>query len=166
MPKVTIKHPEIPGVINFMFRKAPETSVFQNKDILFQVEWHHSSSSLNFSGTNTSRGPLGSFQTIHDISNLKSHTLSFFLLLSTLLHIHLREFVTQKVSKIIWTSKPLRLPYRKSSFVPGLFVMLTPIWGRAGKQMKEDGVGMANYSWRSFKNAPHLFLWKSSLTWP
>lgn len=41
MPKVTIKHSEIPGVINFMLGKAPETSAFQNKDILLQVEWHH-----------------------------------------------------------------------------------------------------------------------------
>lgn len=40
MPKVTIKHSELPHVINFMLGKALETAAFQNKDILLQVEWH------------------------------------------------------------------------------------------------------------------------------
>lgn len=51
MPTVTIKHSEITDVINFMLGKAPETSAFQNKDILLQVEWHH------LAALSTSPGP-------------------------------------------------------------------------------------------------------------
>lgn len=51
MTKVTIKHSEIPGAINFMLGKAPEISAFWNKGILLQVEWHH------LAALSTSLGP-------------------------------------------------------------------------------------------------------------
>ena len=77
MPKVTIKHSEIPDIINSTLEKAPEASAFQNKDILLQVEWHH------LAAPSTSLGPafhalLGLFPDNACQSNLRSHTLSFF----------------------------------------------------------------------------------------
>lgn len=74
MPKVIIKHSEIPSVINFMLGKAPETSAFQNKDILLQFEWLLLAALSTSLGPTFHAAPVGPFPDNACQSNLQSHT--------------------------------------------------------------------------------------------
>lgn len=157
MPKVTIKHSEIPGVINFSLRKAPETSAFQNKDILLQEEWHHLAALSNSVGPTFHAALWGlSRQCMTYLTSNLIPYLSF-------LHLKLptsslAELVTQKVSKIIWICKIFRLPHEKSNIASVCSVI--SFWAEEASGKKEKGgVGMHNHFWKLLKEcSSSLFL--------
>lgn len=97
-----------------MVGKAPETSAFQNKDILLPVEWHHLAALSTSLGRTFHTALLGLSKQC--MTQLTSNLLPFlsFLHLPTYQLLTLKGFITQKVNKITRTSTRFRLPCGKS----------------------------------------------------